>query len=280
MDTKTRKSKSAATQKSAPATASHADPGQENALLRARITELERQLRDERCRLQLAQSDLDTFSYSVSHDLRAPLRTVEGFCRMFIEDYGADLPAQGRSLLDHACEGSRRMSLLIDDLLCLTRFGRGPLTLRPIAMRDMVQRIAQSLQAEAPLRPIELRVSDLPDCQGDAVLLEEAVRHLLANAVKFTRGCTPAVIEVDGRLDGGEIVYSVRDNGAGFNMKYAEKLFGVFQRLHAPGDFEGRGIGLAIVQRIARRHGGKAWAEGEVGKGACFYLSLPLPGLP
>jgi|HigsolmetaAR201D_1030396.scaffolds.fasta_scaffold04242_2 two-component system sensor histidine kinase/response regulator len=229
--------------------------------------------------LEAANGDLEAFSWTVSHDLRAPLRTVSGFCEMFLEDYGQHVPPEGRALLDRVVSGAVRMDRMIEDLLRFSRCSRQPLVKRPVDLEQIVQKVLSELQAENAGRPIELRIGKLPRCDADAALLELALTNLLSNAFKFTRNRSPAVIEL-GTTDAeseDEVVLFVRDNGAGFDMRYASKLFGVFQRLHSQSEFEGTGVGLSIVRRIVERHGGRIWAESEPEKGACFFLTLPLP---
>jgi light-regulated signal transduction histidine kinase (bacteriophytochrome) len=237
--------------------------------VRARTRELEVANHE----LALANKDLESFSFSVSHDLRAPLRTMRGFCDIFVQEFGETVSDEGRALLARMQEGGARMSQLIEDLLAFARFSRQPLQKLPVSLADIARRIVKELKGKED-RAIEAHVGDLPTAEGDASLLEQVLMNLLSNAFKFTRGRNPAVIEVDSRTQDGEIVYFVRDNGAGFDMKYADKLFGVFQRLHTTAQFEGTGVGLSIVQRIVQRHGGRIWAESAPGQGATFNFTL------
>jgi signal transduction histidine kinase len=237
--------------------------------VRARTRELEVANHE----LALANKDLESFSFSVSHDLRAPLRTMRGFCDIFVQEFGDGVSAEGRALLARMQEGGARMSQLIEDLLAFARFSRQPLQRFPVSLSDIARRIVKELLAKED-RVIDARVQDLPPTNGDASLLEQVLMNLLSNAFKFTRGRNPALIEVGSRQQGDELVYFVRDNGAGFDMKYADKLFGVFQRLHTTAQFEGTGVGLSIVQRIVQRHGGRIWAESSPGNGATFYFTL------
>lgn len=224
--------------------------------------------------LEVANSDLDAFSCSVSHDLRAPLRAITGFCEMYLCDYGQQVPPGGQALLTRVVDGAARMDQLIEDLLKFCRFSRQSLLRRAVQLDGIVHQVLADLQAKEPQRAIELRIGKLPECDGDPSLLTQVFINLLANAFKFTRERTPAVIEVGCSVVDAETVLFVRDNGAGFNMQYADKLFGVFQRMHSAAEFEGTGVGLSIVQRIIQRHGGRIWAQSEPGKGATFYFTL------
>jgi light-regulated signal transduction histidine kinase (bacteriophytochrome) len=239
--------------------------------------------------LEIANKDLESFSYSVSHDLREPLRAVEGYCELFREEYAADVPEEGRRLLDRIWSGSSRMTRLINDLLHFARFSREPLHRVRVPLREVVLEAAVRLKEPLGERQLSVHVGDLPDCFGDRSLLEQVVINLMSNAFKFTAGREAARIEVGSLRQGDAIVYYVRDNGVGFDMRYADKLFGVFQRLHPREKFEGTGIGLSIVQRIVQRHGGKVWADSRPEEGTTLYFSLPAqtesiaaerPGLP
>jgi light-regulated signal transduction histidine kinase (bacteriophytochrome) len=217
---------------------------------------------------------LEAFSYSVSHDLRAPLRAIDGYSRILLDDYATQLPSNAQHLL-HVVRGStQRMDRLIDDLLALSRFGRQSLDKRTIATADLVRQVLDDLRAEQEGRRVEITIGDLPPCQADLGLLRQVWVNLLSNALKFTRQREVARIEIGCQEQGDERVYFVRDNGAGFDMQYADKLFGVFQRLHSVDEYESTGVGLAIVQRIVHRHGGRVWAEAEVDQGATFYFTL------
>jgi light-regulated signal transduction histidine kinase (bacteriophytochrome) len=237
---------------------------------------------DQRTReLEQANRDLEAFSYSISHDLRAPLRVVDAFCQMFLEDYGETIPAEGRRMLDQARAGSQRMSQLIDDLLAFARFGSRPLRTGVVDMRSLATRVAAAVRAQvqaaglADAQDVTIEIGELPDCIGDSSLLEQVLNNLLSNAYKFTRGRPQPRVEVSATTSASDNIYAVRDNGVGFDATYAHKLFGVFQRLHSTAEFEGTGIGLSIVKRIVQRHGGRAWAESVLGEGAAFYFSLP-----
>ena len=238
----------------------------------AALQERERQYISE---LETANRDLEAFSYSVSHDLRAPLRAITGFCDIYMTEFAAGIPEEGSRMLGHVVEGARRMDRLIEGLLAFCRFSRQPLAKRPVALDRVVEGVVADLRTREGERTVELRVDQLPECQGDPLLLEQVFVNLLSNAFKFTRGRAPAVIEVGSVRQAGELILFVRDNGAGFDMKYANKLFGVFQRLHSADEFEGTGVGLSIVQRIIQRHGGRIWAESAPDRGAAFFFTLP-----
>ena len=224
--------------------------------------------------LEQANAELESFSYSVSHDLRAPLRAINGFSLALLEDYGTTLPPDGQALLARVRENTKRMAQLIDDLLVFSRLGRKPLEMGPVDLASLMQSVVEEQRQADPKRAIEVVVHSLPATLGDAGLLRQALSNLIENAFKFTRRQPKARIEVGSRVEGAETVYYVRDNGAGFDMKYATKLFGVFQRLHGESDFEGTGVGLALVQRIVHRHGGRVWAQAAVDQGATFYFTL------
>jgi signal transduction histidine kinase len=220
---------------------------------------------------------LESFSYSVAHDLRAPLRAIDGFSRIVLEDYGPRLDDEGKRLLKVIQSNTQKMGRLIDDLLLFSRTGQHPLNCSEINMTEIATSVVDELmsagdgKAPAP----EIRLGNLADTVADPGLVKQVWMNLLSNAIKFSRDKEPAVIEVDSRAEGHEQVYRVRDNGVGFDMAYAHKLFRVFHRLHAATEYEGNGIGLALVQRVVSRHGGRVWAEGAVNQGACFYFTLP-----
>ncbi|HEY8506888.1 MAG TPA: response regulator [Steroidobacteraceae bacterium] len=244
----------------------------ENALLQQRE-------REQAAELAAAYRDLESFSYSVSHDLRSPLRAIRGFTEMYLEEFGSTVPERGRTYLQQVTEGAARMDQLIEDLLKFCRFSRAPLRKQKVDLDAAARKIIADLQAREPERTINIEIGELPPCEGDPSLLQQVLINLLSNAFKFTRQKQPACIAVgsfvaDSPVHPGstERVYFVRDNGAGFNPKYADKLFGVFQRLHSAEEFEGTGVGLSIVQRVLQRHGGRIWAEGAPGQGATFYF--------
>jgi signal transduction histidine kinase len=231
-----------------------------------------RRAEDRTAELDAANKELDAFSYSVSHDLRAPLRAVDGYAQMLEEDYGARLDDEGRRLLGRVRAGSRQMSQLIDDLLEFSRFGRAPLVRAPIDMTALASEAVAQARGAAPAQ-VELGL--LPAASGDRALLRQVWLNLLTNALKYSGKRADALVQIGGQAEQGQLVYWVRDNGAGFDMRYAQKLFGVFQRLHRAEEFPGTGVGLAIVQRVIVRHGGRVWAESKPGEGASFYFSLP-----
>ena len=228
-------------------------------------------------RLEAANRELESFSYSVSHDLRAPLRVIDGFSRIVEEDYAGKLDAEGRRLLGVMRDNIQKMGELIDDLLEYSLLGAKSLASAEIDMKSLFVDALDWLRASGE-RLDGVVLHPLPPARGDATLVKQALMNLLANAIKFCGKHEHPTIEVSGRENGTQCVYSVKDNGAGFDMRYYDKLFGVFQRLHRDDEFEGTGVGLAIVQRVVARHGGRVWAEGKVGEGAAFYFSLPKAG--
>jgi len=232
--------------------------------------ELEQRVQDRTRQLEGANRELEAFSYSVSHDLRAPLRAVDGFSQAVLEDFGPQLPAEGRRQLQVIRASAQRMGELIDDLLTFSRLGRQELSRQQVPMAALVR--AAWVELGEP--KVALQTEDLPPAQGDGKLLQQVWINLLSNAVKYTSKCAQPRVEVGSRAEGGQTVYFVRDNGAGFEMQYAHKLFGVFQRLHRQEDYEGTGVGLAVVQRIIHRHGGRIWAEAAENQGATFYFTL------
>jgi len=239
--------------------------------------ELEGRVVDRTAQLEAANKELESFSYSVSHDLRSPLRAIDGFSRIVQEDYAGKLDAEGRRLLGVIRDSSQKMAQLIDDLLEYSRLGRKRLASAPIDMKRLVEEVLAELQVHGEKLP-KMMMGALPPARGDATLLKQVWTNLMANAIKFSGKREHPVIEVSGHENGAESVYCAKDNGAGFDMKYYDKLFGVFQRLHSEEEFKGTGVGLAIVQRVVFRHGGRVWAEGKVDEGAAFYFSLPKKG--
>ena len=224
--------------------------------------------------LEAANRELEAFSYSVSHDLKAPLRAIAGFSSILVEDHCDKLDDEGKRLLNVVRGNTQKMGELIEDLLALSRIGRKEIDLLKIDMDKLAKAVFDEIKATVPEREIQFDIKPLPPAYGDAGLLQQVFFNLLFNAIKFTRFRENAIIEVGGYVEGPENVYYVQDNGVGFDMQYADKLFGAFQQLHSE-QFEGTGIGLATVQRIIHRHGGRIWAEGKVNKGATFYFSLP-----
>ncbi len=235
----------------------------------------EEELRRLNLDLTASNRELESFTYSVSHDLRAPLRAIDGFGRILVEDYAGKLDAEGRRLLDIIGNNTRKMGRLIDDLLAFSRLGRQGLKTGRIDMDELARSVWAEAAAVEPGRTIEMKIGTLPPAVGDAAMLRQVFANLLSNAVKYTRRQAAPEVEIRGRREGAETIYSVKDNGVGFDMKYADKLFGVFQRLHAQEDFEGTGVGLALVQRIVHRHGGRVGAEGRPNEGASFFFTLP-----
>src|SRR6266851_1561665 len=236
--------------------------------------ELEHRVVERTAQLETANHELEAFSYSVSHDLRAPLRHISGFSKMLMEEFSATLDPTAQHYVDRIQSGTQKMGLLVDELLNLARVGRHALSLKPSRLNSIVAEVIAILQPESEGREVEWDIAELPEVECDPVLTKQVFQNLLANALKFTRPRARAVIEVSCKDENGQPVFMVRDNGLGFSMKYVDKLFGVFQRLHRTEDFEGTGIGLATVQRIVQKHGGRVWAEGELEKGAAFYFTL------
>jgi two-component system sensor kinase len=228
--------------------------------------------------LVAAVKELEAFSYSVSHDLRTPLRAIGGFTRILVEDYGPSLDAEGKRVCAVISDNTQRMRQLIDDLLAFSRLSRADMQPVPIDMQALADSTFRQLTAPESRKRIDFRLEPLPPALGDPTLIGQVWVNLLSNALKFSSQRERAVVEVRCRQGEGETIYYVRDNGAGFDMQYAGKLFGVFQRLHSEREFEGTGVGLAIVQRVIHRHGGRVWGEGEVDKGAAFFFTLPRGG--
>ena len=238
--------------------------------------ELEQRVLERTEQLEAANKELESFSYSVSHDLRAPLRAIDGYARMVEEDYRDKLDDEGRRFLGVVRSEAIRMGQLIDDLLRFSRLGRQTLIRISIDMTGLVREVYTQLQHENDNLSADLRIADLPQIKAEPSLMRQVWNNLLQNAVKFSRRRKDILIVVGSYINHGEAVYFVKDNGVGFDMRYADKLFGVFQRLHNQNEFEGTGVGLALVQRIIHRHGGHVWAESELDKGATFFFSLPL----
>lgn len=237
-------------------------------------TRLEQRVIERTAELEAANRELEAFSYSISHDLRAPLRAVNGFAAIVLEECGPQLSAEGRHHLERIRNGAQRMGVLIDDLLALSRLGRQPVNRKVVDTNKLVQEVLDELKSQRDGLQIELKIGKLPPCQGDPALLKQIWVNLLANAIKYSRDRKPAIVEAGSQCVNGRTIYFVRDNGVGFDMQYANKLFGVFQRLHRADEFEGTGVGLAIVQRIVHRHAGRVWAEAKVNQGAAFYFTV------
>jgi two-component system, sensor histidine kinase and response regulator len=246
------------------------------ALRRLRLEKLalEARVLERTAELEAANRELEAFSYSVSHDLLAPLRHIEGYAAMLARELSDSGTPETQRLVKKIRASVGNMGQLIEDILRLSRFSRQPIERRTVHVAALVEEIIQDLRKERPEQALEISIGLLPDCVGDLALLRQVFYNLLANAMKFTRHKIGARLEIGCERHGAESAYVVRDNGAGFDMRYAVKLFGVFQRLHHHDEYEGTGIGLSIVQRIVQRHGGRIWAEGEVGKGATFRFTL------
>lgn len=226
--------------------------------------------------LETANKDLEGFAYSVSHDLRVPLRAIDGFSQQVLKHYSDKLDDEGKRYLKVVRDNTKKMSQLIDDILAFSRMGRLGLSIAEVNMEELAHAVYEDLKPGLAGRELAMEIKPLPRCHGDLSMLRQVWVNLLANAIKFTRHKQASLVEVGGRTEGTENIYYVKDNGAGFDMQYAEKLFGVFQRLHGVEEFEGTGIGLAIVKRIVTRHGGRVWAEGKVDEGATIYFALPI----
>ncbi len=239
--------------------------------------ELERRVEERTAALQQANADLEAFAYSVSHDLRAPLRAIDGFSRILLEDYADTLDSEAQRLLGVVRNNTLKMGQLIDDLLTFSRTSRAQMRLTEVDMTALAHEVAEQLREQEPDRALDIRIGALPLARGDFAMLRQVFVNLLSNAIKFTKTRAVAVIEIDGWTEAGQNVYSVKDNGVGFDPQYADKLFGVFQRLHRIEEYGGTGIGLALVHRIITRHGGRVWAESELEKGAAFYFTVPAP---
>jgi PAS domain S-box-containing protein len=233
------------------------------------------ELRRRVAELDASNQELEAFSYSVSHDLRAPLRAIDGFSRILQDDYAEQLPDDGKRFVQVVRKNAQQMGRLIDDLLAFSRLGRQAPKTEPVPLSELADQIIAELQPDCAGRTVEFAIGELGIVQADPALLKQALANLLSNALKFTRKKDVAQVEVGRREDPERgTAYFVRDNGAGFDMRYADKLFSVFQRLHRPEDYEGTGVGLAIVQRVIHRHGGQVWADAKVGEGATFYFTL------
>ncbi len=262
-------------------------------VMAAAIAEKDARLQERAAQLEFANKELEAFTYSVSHDLRAPLRAITGFARILLDDYAPQLESETARYLHLIAKNTQQMGRLVDDLLAFSRLGRHALKKETVQPEKIVRRVLADLQSEQENRALEINISVLAPCQADPALLKQVWMNLIANALKFTRTRAPARIEI-GTLSKQDAetrrpedpenprvaaslrppVYFIRDNGVGFDMQYAHKLFGVFQRLHRADEFEGTGVGLAIVQRVIHRHGGRVWAESEPEKGATFYFTL------
>ncbi|MDB6020843.1 MAG: hypothetical protein JWQ04_700 [Pedosphaera sp.] len=236
--------------------------------------ELEQRVLERTAELAASNQELEAFTYSVAHDLQAPLRNIESYAQMVEEDFSAGIPPEARQYLTRIGVRTRDMARLVADLLNLSRLGKQNLTRQETKLKDIVEEEVATLKSETTQRKIKWQISELPSVACDPSLIKQVFANLLSNSVKYSQPRKEAMIEVGHQNNDGELSIFVRDNGVGFDMKYVDKLFGVFQRLHPAKEFEGTGVGLATAARIVRRHGGRIWAEGEEGKGAVFYFTL------
>jgi PAS domain S-box-containing protein len=237
---------------------------------------LERRVAERTAQLEAANRELETFAYSVSHDLRTPLRAIDGFSTILLEEHAGQLDDEGRRMLNLVRNNTSKMGQLIDDILKFSRTSRLELTFSAIDMEKLARDVFEEIQPIVDHGKIELEIQAIPPSMGDRAMMRQVFVNLLSNSIKFSRSRELAVIKVGCSIEGDEAIYFVRDNGVGFDMQYADKLFGLFQRLHAVTEFEGTGIGLAIVKRIITRHGGRVWAEGKADAGATIYFALPV----
>jgi two-component system sensor kinase len=240
-----------------------------------RLRTLNSELTRETVKLEDANNELEAFAYSVSHDLRVPLRAIDGFSRIVIEDYEKDLDEEGVRLLNVVRDNTKKMGQLIDDILLLSRAGRQEMKISELDMSSLAKNIYADFDQDTKGRTVIFSVDDIPRAMGDRALLTQVFTNLIGNAIKFTGDKDISKIEVGFKDAKDDNIYYVKDNGAGFDMKYYDKLFGLFQRLHTQEEFQGTGVGLSIVQRIVSRHGGRVWGKGELDKGATIYFSLP-----
>ena len=238
--------------------------------------ELEQRVIERTAQLEAANKELESFAYSVSHDLRVPLRAIDGFSHLVLKHYEGKLDDEGKRLLNVVRNNTKKMGQLIDDILAFSRAGRLEIKAAEVDMEALAREVWQDIEPSLTGREVHLEIKSLPKAQGDPAMLRQVWVNLLGNAAKFTSPMKVATIEVGGLAQDGEYIFYVKDNGAGFDQQYVHKLFGVFQRLHGVDEFEGTGIGLAIVKRIITRHGGRVWAEGKVNEGATIYFALPL----
>jgi signal transduction histidine kinase len=237
--------------------------------------ELEQLVVERTAKLEAANKELESFSYSVSHDLRAPIRAINGYTKILEEDYAEKLDQDGCLILESIVNNSKKMGSLIDDLLAFSKLGRKTITGSKIDMQEMVTVICEEITKENPDKQIDFKIHPLPTIYADPSLIKQVWLNLIGNSVKYSKYKPKSIIEIDAYQKEGKTVYSIKDNGAGFDMKYYNKLFGVFQRLHGQDEFEGTGIGLAIVQKVVTKHNGTVWGESIVDEGATFYFSLP-----
>jgi len=237
---------------------------------------LEHKIVERTAQLQAVNKELESFSYSVSHDLRAPLRAINGFTQILVEDYQEKLDEEARDVLSVIIDNSKKMGLLIDNLLEFSRIGKQGISVMNVGMKELADSVVAELKQEYPNTEHQVNVKMLENIKGDKNMLKQVLINLISNALKYSGKKKEAMIEIGSYKKDNHYIYYIKDNGVGFDMLYYDKLFGVFQRLHSTDEFEGTGVGLAIVQRIITKHGGKVWAEGKVNEGACFYFSLPI----
>jgi light-regulated signal transduction histidine kinase (bacteriophytochrome) len=242
---------------------------------RHRISILEKEAKNQTAQIQELENEFNSFCYSISHDLRAPLRAVHGFSQIVLRNYKSKLDADGRQFLGIIEANAAAMNQMIEDILSYSRLARRVMSFSEIDMRKLAERSAEEVRRQFPDRKIQFEIEPLHPAYGDAVMIRQVWFQLIHNGVKFTRPKPCAVIRIESTADGEWNTFSVRDNGAGFDMQYAAKLFGLFQRLHSPEEFGGTGSGLAMVKRIVFRHGGKVWAESQPNAGSVFFFSLP-----
>lgn len=238
---------------------------------------LEKMVADRTKELETVNKELESFSYSVSHDLRAPVRAIHGYINIFMEDYGEEMDEEAKKLIHIIEKNGKKMGMLIDDLLAFSQLGRKELIKANVSMEQTVKEIWEDLYKPEPERSITLDLKPLPDVYAEKSTIRQVWINLISNALKYTKKQKETLIQISGEEKDGGIVYSIKDNGSGFDMEFYKKLFGVFQRLHSQEEFEGTGVGLAIVERIVQKHGGKIWAEGKVNEGATFYFTLMAP---
>jgi len=255
-----------------------AERRQAEAAVRQLNAELEQRVAQRTAQLEDANKELEEFSYSMSHDMRTPLRALDGFSKILLEEHNARLDDEGKRLLKVLRDNAQRMGRLVDDILRYLSIGRRKMEYGAVDIAGLASEICAEMQAAAPARRLRLVVGTLPPAWGDRAMMREVLQHLLSNALKFSAMGSEALVEISASAGEDESVYSVRDHGIGFDMRYADKLFRVFERVHPTGQYEGSGIGLAIVKRIVERHGGRVWAEGKVNEGATIYFALPGKG--
>ncbi len=237
---------------------------------------LEQKVAERTAQLEAANKELESFSYSISHDLRAPLRAINGFTQVLVEDYADKLDEEGLSVMEEILANSKKMGELIDNLLEFSHIGKLHISLANVDMNELVNSVITEMNQQESGRNITVDLMPLESIKGDRNMIKQVFINLISNAYKYTGKVEAAKIEIGSYNEDNFSTFYVKDNGAGFDMRYYDKLFGVFQRLHSNNEFEGTGVGLAIIQRIVDKHGGKVWAEGKVNEGACFYISLPI----